>query len=477
MTSALVGVVICEGVLLVLGTGVLMAAGTWEGLGVCGRVGLAAFTGNATFMALVPPLVYLGLSPTPIVVGAVTAVLAAAGVLMTRRRAPADRRPVGRGRWSGVVVALSLVVLLPLSVLKPFSEYDGFLDWTLKARMFYGHGGAVAGALPADFYHDRTYAYANREYPIGLPTLQAFAYHLAGTADARMVHMLSWVIFAAFFACAWALLWRHAHASVLAAGLVVVVVAPQAGSLLLYAWWDIVLACFTVAAALAMGSWLVGDGDDRLVLATVFSAAALGTKEEGLAFTAVLYAAVCVWLAAGRDITRLRRVLVSAAAAAATAVPWQVFNRIHGLRNANIKPSPGRMVGQAGDVPKIVHVLAGLFVSTGWLEIGPLAVVAAGMLLVGHRRPGAGLAYLTLLVLQVGALVLVYWNHAVNLTYLLNTSASRVMTTPMLLSAVALPVLVGSALADGPEAATASADTWAGSDGPAPPAGVPGRPV
>ena len=94
MIRGLVGVALALAGLVPLGAGVLFLTRTPF------RVGLAVFTGMAAAMVLLPPLVYLGLSPSVLLVLALGVVALAAGLLF------------GRPRWGGLhVEPLPLLVL------------------------------------------------------------------------------------------------------------------------------------------------------------------------------------------------------------------------------------------------------------------------------------------------------------------------------------------------------------------------------
>jgi hypothetical protein len=81
-----------------------------------------------------------------------------------------------------------------------------------------------------------------------------------------------------------------------------------------------------------------------------------------------------------------------------------------------------------------------------WPAIVPVAVAVALVLAV-RRRDGLATAYLVLLAAAMVVLAVVYLNARVYVPALLERSAERVVVTPVLLSAVVLPLLLSRLLA------------------------------
>src|SRR3954454_20438527 len=90
---SLVGLLGANALLLLLGSGALLATGTWDRLRPWSRLGPALLAGFALAAVLLPPLIYAGVSPTPLVVPALTGAALTLGALVRRRggrAAPAD---------------------------------------------------------------------------------------------------------------------------------------------------------------------------------------------------------------------------------------------------------------------------------------------------------------------------------------------------------------------------------------------------
>jgi hypothetical protein len=443
--SGLAGLLGANVLLGLLGSGVLLVTGTWDRLRPASRVGPALLAGCALAVVLLPPLIYAGLSPTPVVVAAIAAAVLALGVLVRHRRERAQPAPSGHGLLAAAIIALLLLPLALRAAFEPLVKFDAYANWSLKAKLLYGHGGLVLGSLD-DRMWSTFYAVSHREYPIGLPALEAFDFHAMGGADAQLIHLQFVVVLAAFMATAWSLLRPRADAALLAGALCLLVAAPSLHTQLLAAYADVPLACLWVAAALAIGLWTRDGRGDLLVLGALFAAAALAIKQEGIVLDVALFAVAAVVLVAAHRPARLRALALAVCAIAATGVPWQAYVRAHGFHDADIAPSLGRSTDQLDQLPEIVHRLGAQLVWLKWPAIVPLAAAVAAVLVV-RRRDRLAASYLLLLAATLAVLAVVYLNARVYIPALLERSAERVVIAPVLLSAVALPLLLSRLVA------------------------------
>jgi hypothetical protein len=448
MIRSATGVVIADVLLAILGAGLLMAFGTWARTTPLARIGLSLFAGLAAFSAAVPPLLYVGLSPTPIVVSILAAVAVVVGVVLDRRRERPPPDPGGGGPLVAAVATVPVVLLSAVAVVQPTWIGDTILDWTLKAKVLYGHGGALTGALDERFFGGDTFAraYAHLEYPLALPSLEAYVFHFMGSADTRVIHLQFVALLAAFAASLWALLRPYVDRLLLGAAVVALLMSPALQVRLLSAYADIPLAIFWTAAALALGIWVRQGSRDRLLLGSLFAAAALGTKQEGTLFCIILFIGVATALAVNRERRRLGRLAVAGTVAAATAIPWQLYVRSHDLENPGFEASPGRVASQLDTLPQIVFALGRPALDSDWLYVLPLSVAGGLILLRRGCERGLAAAYLLTLVALFASLGVVYLTADPDRSILAG-SASRVVSTPMLLSAALLPILLERALA------------------------------
>ena len=303
---SLAGLIAANVLLALLGSGALLVTGTWDRLRPASRIGPALLAGCALAVVLLPPLIYAGLSPTPVVVAAITAAVLALGVLVRRRRERPQVAPSGHGFLAAAIVALLLLPLALRAAFEPLVKFDAYANWSLKAKLLYGHGGLVLGGLD-DRMSSAFYAVSHREYPIGLPALEAFDFHAMGGADAQTIHLQFVVVLAAFMATAWSLLRPRADVALLTGALCLLVAAPSLHTQVLAAYADVPLACLWVAAAAAVGLWPRDGRGDLLALGALFAAGALAIKQEGIVLDVALFAVAAVVLVAAREPARLRR--------------------------------------------------------------------------------------------------------------------------------------------------------------------------
>jgi hypothetical protein len=424
----LVGIALALLALLPLGAGVLLLTRSPF------RVGLGIFSGVAAAMVLLPPLHYAGIEPSLWIVLGLGVLALALGLAFGRpTRARFRVEPAALA-----VLAVPLLLLAARGAEKPVDTYDAFANWTLKAKLLY-FGRSFSDATIAPPVH--------REYPLGLPSLEAVVLHAIGSANTRVLHVVFVVFLGGLTLVTWHVLRPHVAAWPLVAGLSLFLWMPAARDQALTGLADLPLACLFVSAAL-----LFGGGE--LALGSVFAAAALATKRDAFAFVAVLYAVSFLVLLVRRERDRLAPLAISALCVGVSAVPWQLFNATHDLRDNDVSPSQAHF----DQVGFVVHRMAHVTAAEAYLWAIPLALAAVlVMLLVGRSR---GLA-LTVLALELGllaALVLVYVSGTTGVEYLVRSTVRRTMLTPSLLAAAVLPLLVTRALAADPPAAESDPD-------------------
>jgi hypothetical protein len=411
--------------LLPLGAGVLLLTRTPL------RAGLAVFTGVAAAVVLLPPLVYVGVEPSIPIVLVLGAVALAAGLLLGRRTRDRVRfEPVPL-----LVLAAPLLLLVARGAEKPVDQYDAFANWTLKAKLLY------AGR---DFADPSIAPPVHREYPLGLPSLEAYVLHAVGSTNTRVLHVLFAVFLGGLALVVWHVLRPHVGAWPLTAGLSLLLWMPAARDQALSAYADVPLACLFVTAVLLFGG-------ERFALGSVFAAAALATKRDAVAFCAVLYGVALVALLVRRERERVRALLVSAFCVALSTVPWQVFNAVHDLHDRDVSPS----LSHTDELPFVLGRFGHLVVERAYLWALPLAAAAAVVMLIRGRDRPLAFGALALGVGLFAALAFVYVSGTTGIRYLVRSTAERTLITPTLLAAALLPLLVTRAL--GPLRPTAAA--------------------
>lgn len=430
MTRGLVGIGLALLALLPLGTGVLLLTRTGF------RAGLAAFAGVAAAMVLLPPLHYLGLQPSIWLVLVLGVAALGLGLAFGKRERARGRIEV----VPALVLAAPLVLLAARGAEKPVDTYDAFANWSLKAKLLYfDRGFSIATIAPP----------VHREYPLGLPSLEALVLHAIGSANVRVLQVMGVVFLGGLALVTWHVLRPYVGAWPLTAGLSLVLWMPAARDQGLSGLADVPLACLFVSAAV-----LFGGGE--LALGSVFAAAALATKRDAIAFVAVLYIVAFAAVLVRRERERLRPLAISAVCVALTAVPWQIFNAEHDLHDRDVSPSHAHF----GELGFVLHRIGRLVFTEAYLWALPLALACALVLLVRRRDRGLALGVLALEVGLLASLALVYVSGTTGIHYLVSSTAKRTLLTPTLLAAALLPLLVTRALgADPPEAESDRAGT------------------
>ena len=428
MIRGLVGIGLALLALVPLGCGVLLL--TRKPV----RFGLGVFAGVAAATVLLPPLYYVGLPPSIPLVLALGVVALASGLAFGRRDVPR-----ARVEWFPLaVLAVPLALLAARGAEKPVDTYDAFANWTLKAKLLYfGRGFSDTTTAPP----------VHREYPLGLPSLEAFVLHGIGSANVRVLHVLFAVFLGGLALVVWHVLRPHVDAWPLLAGVSLVLWMPAARDQVLTGLADVPLACLFASAVL-----LFGGGE--LALGSVFAAAALATKRDAIAFVAVLYAVSFAAVLVRRERDRLSPLAVSAFCVALTAVPWQVFNATHDLHDRDVAPSQA----QVAELGFVLHRIGRLLVAQAYLWVLPIALVAAVVMLVRGRDRQLAVAVVAIELALVTALVFVYLSGTTGVEYLVRSTVRRTLLTPTLLAAALLPLLVTRALGARPPAAARARD-------------------
>lgn len=448
MTRGVAGFLLALACLLPLGTGVLLLCGLWDRFRGALRIGIAIFAGLAAAAAFLPWLVYAGLSPSlPVIL--VAGVLALAAGLARGRLGRVES--VRLEPLAALVLAAPLLLLAVAAVDQPIHRYDAFASWVLKAKIL-AAGGTFTGALDENALADPSVAPPTvRQYPLGLPALDAYVLRGIGAENTRILNLLAVALLAGLAFVVWGCLRRRVGPWPLAAGLSLLLWMPQARGQALSAYADVPLACFFVAATLLLGVWLAERDGGALALSSICAAAALATKRDAIAFCVVLYAVAVVALVVRRQGRRLVPLTVAVLAVVATTVPWRLFVAAHDLETRDIKPSVSQTLDRADELPDVLRHFGELSLRAGYLAAVPLAAAAAGLLLLRRGERQLALGVLALLAGLTLALAVVYVNGVAGVSYLLRTSSSRTVMTVTLFAAVVLPLLLTRLLRAGPE--------------------------
>ena len=295
------------------------------------------------------------------------ALAAAVSVLSGVWHLRGSERPVWtRPRWPAVGAAAALAALLAeyarAFAVAPLNRYDAWAIWALKGHALYAFGWAD----PAVFAGSE-YRFANLDYPLLLPSLEALDFHAMGAFDTRLVHVQFVLFLVAALAALGTVLAGRVSALVLWLLLGAVALAPAVFDQLLTAYADLPLALVFAVGVAAAARWLVTDERWSLAVATLCFAGALLLKNEGALFVAAAFAGL---FAAAYG--RWRTLAVALAVDVLLLLPWKLYVRAHDLRDINYS---------LGDTFDVHHV-------SGRLGVGPIAFRTLGREMADPRQWG-----------------------------------------------------------------------------------------
>ena len=166
----------------------------------------------------------------------------------------------------------------------PLNRYDAWAIWALKGHALYAFGWAdpvvFAGA---------SYRFANLDYPLLLPSLEAVDFRAMGAFDTRLVHVQFLLFLVAALLALFALLRDRVPALILWLSLFALALAPAVFDQLLTAYADLPLALVFGVGVAAAGRWVITNERWALALATFCFAGALLTKNEGSLFVLAVF--------------------------------------------------------------------------------------------------------------------------------------------------------------------------------------------
>jgi hypothetical protein len=251
--------------------------------------------------------------------------LVVGGLRLRGTERPAFRRPAWTALAGTAVLAALLVEYWQAFIVAPLNRYDAWAIWALKGHALYAFGWAD----PAVFA-GTAYRFANLDYPILLPSLEAIDFRAMGAFDTRVLHLQFLLLLVAALAALAALLRDRVPPLLLWLSLIAIALAPAVFDQLLTAYADVPLALVFAVGVAAAGRWVVTDERWSLAVATLCFGGALLTKNEGSLFVLTVF--VALLLVAAR---RWRALAVAAAVDVALLLPWKVYVRVHDIHDIN----------------------------------------------------------------------------------------------------------------------------------------------
>ncbi len=251
--------------------------------------------------------------------------LAAGGWRLRQSERPVWRRP----EWITLVGIAAIVALLVeygrAFAVAPLNRYDAWAIWALKGHALYAFGWADPAVFAGDAYR-----FANLDYPLLLPSLEAIDFRAMGAFDTRILHLQFLLFLVAALMALAALLRDRVPPLLLWPSLLAVALAPAVFDQLLTAYADVPLALVFAIGIAAAGRWLITNERWALTLAALCFAGALLMKNEGTLFVVTAFLGLA--LVAHR---RWRPLAVAAAVDLLLLLPWKIYVRIYDLHDIN----------------------------------------------------------------------------------------------------------------------------------------------
>ena len=328
---------------------------------------------------------------------------------------PRPLMPLGAAAF-GLVAALCVLGLIGGFRSSPWLD-DAWGIWLPKGLALWQHGLDERLFVPNGEY----VTFGVPDYPLwwSVVTSSAVRATLIDDPDVRAMCAQLALLTVAFIGAVARLLWGHVRSAVLAATLLLLTLSPELWRHVQGGVADLPVAIYLATGVLAGALWLRTRAPFHLALAALCGAVALQIKSEALpeVVALVIVGTLC------------SRRLALAAVSLVFALPWLAWRWVHDV--------PTRAELDFGRVDRVPDALRAVgehaFDPTEWLVIAPLVIALA----VAARKPAALLVPAALAAVVVAA----YWIDRDEITYVLATSAYRVVDPVLLASAVLVPLL------------------------------------
>jgi len=444
-----IGLFALNAVFLGVGTSLLAALGVVRERGEALRFsGLALVVGWAAVGIAGSYALMLGSGLSLLDIVVLSTLLAAGGLLVSRRVPRLERRPRpfptrGLERVAASAGALVLAGYLELLFLRARlsepSRWDTWAYWIPKAKSIVYFDGidTDAGGFTS---------FANPDYPPLKPAVDAIALRFVGDVDPGALPVQNWVVAAAFFGAVAALLAHRVPPAVLWPSLALAALLPSFGSLVGSLLADEPIALLFALSGVCGALWLLEQEARFLALAAFFLATAALLKNEGLMLALVLF----VVLAAVTRLRPWRQLLASAAVPILAFVPWRLWTNAHGVAaNADVRlgdlARPEFLLDRSERLETALRELPPFLLAFDRsLLTLPLVVVVAAAL--ARRSPALSVYAVGPVVLAFLGFATVYWASTNPVNWYIDTTADRVLVSLVVFGAVLFPLLVAEAL-------------------------------
>ena len=434
MIRSLFGLLLANAAFFAAGAGLVRLFG-WR---LRTHPGLAYMSGIASVGVLSTLMLMAGLAMRWWQVLIVCALLAALGLVNQERLEPAG----GRTDWRlaiplGGLLGGYLVVLFVQCLFQPLNSWDAWAKWTMKARAI-----VLLGGLDTSVFANHAYQPLVLDYPMLIPGLEAMDFRFMGHLDTMVVHVQFWLLLVGFLVAAHELLRDRVPQSLLWPSLLLVGTAPALADNLTSAYGDAPVAFFFALAAIAAWRYLVTEERRSIWFFGLMGGAAVATKPEGSPFVLGLFLLLIVFgLLRRRSLVPL---VWPALWCLIAIVPWRIWISNHGIRSSTPIGKgldPGYLVDRFDRVWPSVRTIVEKSFDGDWLAIVPILLVAGVAVPVWRRTWSAPVFVAGLLAIIFLSLLWAYWVQRPSLHYLLSTSASRTVTSLVVVAGIFIPIV------------------------------------
>jgi len=269
----------------------------------------------------------------------VALVVVAGGIAWAIRRVPfreftapyqgsaADREPLTEFEWLLLaIIVVCLAARTVASMLAPLSDWDGVVEWGLKAKVVYFNT-----VRDADYFHRQDYSYSNAPYPLLWPFMYAWMCTAAGGWDDVGMMLLNPINLIVFSILLYATIRRFAARTVALGITAIMASLPTIQHYAECGQADVPLMLISGASLFCLFDWMQHRRLESLLLAAVLMGGALFTKQEGrIILPAHLAGAtLSILLAAPRPQWKrcFGQLALYASIALAMAAPWFIYQR------------------------------------------------------------------------------------------------------------------------------------------------------
>jgi 4-amino-4-deoxy-L-arabinose transferase-like glycosyltransferase len=289
-----------------------------------------------------------------------------------------------------------------------------------------------------------SYRFANLDYPLLLPSLEAIDFRAMGAFDTRLLHVQFLLFLVAAILALVALLRDVVPPLILWTSVLALALAPAVFDQLLTAYADLPLALVFGVGVAAIGRWMKTDERWSLAVATLCFAGVLLLKNEG---SLVVFGVFLGLFVVARH--RRRAVLAAAAVDVALLVPWRIYVAIQHIHDINYSFlnsfDYGHIHGRAGVGPIAFRTLGNQMVDPGqWGLLVPIAAAVVAVALLTGPRSLSLFAVIWTLVSWVG-LSWIYVISHYEYSYYLDSTKERVVASIVVGLAALTPLIAAEA--------------------------------